>query len=277
MADTAAVRRWVGVASALVGTVLALSAGSVLPAAAASAEQLLQRMRQAADGVQDARSRVETEWVQPDGRRWRSAVLVWMVRQPAVVRVQVLEPVTLADQIYVVDGERRTLAVYLPITHQIVVQPLERELDRWGVLAGVAPALWLQPDPSWLQQASARVSVEGQGSSARYVLEADLPRTAGGAPADGSARRPAGVLPAGASRAATPLAQASPAIQQLWDRLARLQLWVNSSSWLAERLVGYDAAGKPVVTVVIGDLQLNAGLRADDLRHLPDDAEVIEG
>ena len=270
--------------------------GNPLP----SASEVLRRLQQAVAALRDARARVEAEVVEADGRRVRSVVDAWVLRQPAVVRLQVVEPATLADQVYVIDFERRSVSVYLPVTRQVVVQALDERLPAVTGLGQFGPALWLQPVPSEFEQSARLVGTDGQGSRLRYVLEGSI-GTRGGNPATqpssrgapssrgneaqtgansaqmGSHAQPAGPAQPGGPTPARPIVPGSEAAWWASGRASTVQVWVNGSTWLAERLVAYDTAGREVASVVLRDLRVNAGLKPQDLRRLPEGAEVVQG
>ena len=296
-------------APAPAGTATPAAAGSTtgeaVPTPLPSATEILRRLQEAVGALRDAQARVETEMLEANGRRVRSVVEARVLRQPALVRLQVVEPAALADQVYVVDLERRRVSVYLPVTHQIVVQALDERLSAVTSIDQAGPALWLQPVPSALQWSVRLVGTDGQGSRLRYVLEGSIgtPRGNQGTlpgPLAGPSSRgnespsSSSYIQGGSSRAGSPQAGGSlppgvspagaapvmPGSDGAWwasGRASTVRVWVNGSTWLAERLVAYDAAGREVASVVLRDLRVNAGLKPQDLRRLPEDAEVVQG
>lgn len=254
-------------ASAATGAV-ASGANQAAPAPA----EILQRLRQSVSSIKDARARVEAQVLDAEGRRLRSVVEAWVLRQPALVRLQVVEPGALAEQVYVIDFERQSLYVYLPITNQIVVQPIDGTAALPTHLSQLGPALWLQPVPAGFEQSVKLVRAEQQAGRVRYVLEGSIRMVGPGATPPATAR-PASGPPA-------PLAGPQ-SVGELsgWAGVeaASLQLWVDGSSWLAERLVALDARGREVATVTLQGLRVNTGLKAHELRRLPEGAELVRG
>lgn len=254
----------VAVGLLVVATVGLPPAAPVGPAAAAgpvrpepTPQQVVERMRAAVREVKDARARIEAESIDARGRRTRSVVAVWMVRTPGLVRLEVLEPAVLADQVYVIDFERLRLLVYLPVTHQVVVQTFDQAFGDKARAAQFSPDQLLSalpgPDKADLQLAG----TETRGNRLYYLLEGAAPP-----PSAPVRQEPGGALS---------LPVFSP------PQAARVRLWVDSSTWLVDRLVAYDASGRTVGSLAFRDLQVNSGLRPADLRHLPEDAEVVEG
>ncbi|HEY8448997.1 MAG TPA: hypothetical protein VIL95_00805, partial [Bacillota bacterium] len=126
------------------GTGLAMGAARAAAASSAppsTAQAVLDRVREAVTAIRDASARLTIESVDERARRTRMVIDAALIRQPAVVRLEILEPSALADQVYVIDFQTRKLQVYLPVTHQILVQPLERPAPADAATASVpAPA-----------------------------------------------------------------------------------------------------------------------------------------
>ncbi len=237
-------------------------AGAPAPAAGPagsepSASKIVERMRAAVQAIRDARVRIEAEAVDARGRSTRSVVAVWILRSPGLVRLEVVEPAVLADQVYVVDFERLRLLVYLPVTNQVVVQTFEQAFGDSAQAGPFSPeqllAVGADGDAADLQLAG----TEARGKQVYYVLEGDAP-----APPSQARQQPAG---------------RSPLPVFIPPQASRMRLWVDGSTWLMERLAFYDASGRMVGSLVLRDLQVNTGLRPADLRRLPQDAEIVEG
>lgn len=269
------------------GSTKAEAATQALP----SPSEILRRVQQALGALRDARARVEAEVLEASGRRVRSVVDAWVLRQPALVRLQMVEPATLADQVYVIDFEQRRVFVYLPVTHQVVIQPMDDRLPAGTGLGAFGPVLWLQPVPTQFEQSVRLIATDGQGSGLRYVLEgvigprrtSQAPTAAKGPPATGSRTDTLrGGLPSPGPTtdglpATPPVVSGSEPAWWPSGKASTVQVWVNGSTWLAERLVAYDPSGREVASVVLRDLRVNTGLKPQDLRRLPEDAEVVQG
>lgn len=229
-----------------------------------TADAVLQHAAEAARAIRDARARLTVEAIDAQGRRTRSTVLAAFLRRPALARLEVVEPAALAGQVYVLDGEAGEMRVYLPVTNQIVVQPLGA-----GTSGSSAHDLPLAPErlvetfAGTARPPSFRLAgTQQEGGSTLYVLEAPLPSP------------PAGREPSAAGL---------PGLRQLLGsgmeaaQGGSVRVWIDGASWLPTRFVFYDPSGRQRATVVLTDVRVNGGLRADALRHLPDDAEVVEG
>lgn len=271
------------------GTGLAIGAA---PAAAASSAQpstaraVLDRVREAVAAIRDASARLIIESVDERARRTRMVISAALIRQPAVVRLEILEPSALADQVYVIDFQTQRLQVYLPVTHQILMQPLERPASADAAAASVpAPAL-LSPEqlldvlPSESSEPAVRlVGTEKAGGKTLYVLEASAPRpSSSGSPsrsapgAQGSTAPPP--APAGSGLAGLlPIQPGAGAAQEA----AYVRVWIDGSTWLATRVALYSSANKELASLTFADVRINRGLRPEALRQLPADAEVVEG
>ena len=214
-------------------------------------------MRAAVQGIRDARVRIEAEAVDARGRTTRSVVTVWILRSPGLVRLEVVEPSVLADQVYVVDFERLRLLVYLPVTNQVVVQTFDQAFGDSAQAAQFSPEQLLAV-PAGADKVDLQLAgTEVRGNQLYYVLEGDAPAPSAQARQQAGGRSPLPVF-------APPEA-------------SRVRLWVDGSTWLMNRLAFYDASGRNVGSLVLRDLQVNTGLRPADLRRLPQGAEIVEG
>ncbi|HEY8424655.1 MAG TPA: hypothetical protein VIK73_01405 [Limnochordales bacterium] len=258
-------QRWGAAARAAVVALVGIVACGIAPAAVAgtpaaappaTAQAVLERMDAAARDLRDMSARLTLEATDARGRRARSVLLVAFIREPALARLEIREPSALSGQVYVLDGAAREMRLYLPVTHQIVVQRLDEATP-----APVAPEHLLKSVVDEQAEPSLRlVGTEQAGGTPLYVLEASIP-SLGAAP---------GVdvnLPG----------MPVPSLGDIPADGGSVRIWVDGSSWLPIRFVVYDRRGGQRASLSLTEVRINQKLRPEELRRLPEDAEMVEG
>lgn len=256
-------------------------AGSQPPA---TADAVLSQVRQAVQAIRDASVRLTSESVDPRGRRTRTVVKAAFLRTPGLVRLEIVEPSALADQVYIIDFEKQQVQVYLPVTNQILVQPFAKALPSGSDVKSPSPDRLFEALPGAsgaARESSVKlVATEKAGGKVFYVLEAPVDRSQ--LPA--SAGQPGGGAPGGSGAGLSAPGTGSllqglvqgPAVGSAADA-AYVRVWIDGSTWFATRVATYSASGKELATLILTDLRVNAGLKPETLRQLPADAEVVEG
>ncbi|MEW6047809.1 MAG: hypothetical protein AB1609_15245 [Bacillota bacterium] len=254
----------------LTGATASGSSASAGSQPAAKADAVLTQVRQAVEAIRDASARLTTEAVDARGRRTRSVLKVAFLRTPGLVRLEIVEPSALADQVYVIDFEKEQVQVYLPVTNQILVQPFAKALPSGVDVRSLSPDRIFEALPGAAgagKDSSVKlVATEKAGGKTLYVLEAPVDRSQldGGSGAGAGA----GSLLQGLVR--------GPALGAAEDA-AYVRVWIDGSTWLATRVVTYSPSGKELSTLTLSDVRINAGLKPQALRQLPADAEIVEG
>ncbi len=232
------------------------AAGTSTPAPPATAQAVLERVEAAARDLRDMSARLTIEATDARGRRARSVLMVAFIREPALARLELREPSALGGQVYVLDGAARELRLYLPVTHQIVVQRLDE-----APVAPVAPERLLRDLGDQQGEPALRlIGTEQAEGATLYVLEAPVPSHSAASGVDVSL--PGLPLPS------------------LGDTLAdggSVRIWVDGRSWVPVRFVVYDPRGGQRASLSLTGVRLDQGLRPEELRCLPEDAEVVEG
>lgn len=227
---------------------------------AASAAAILGRARASLEAVRDAQARIEAESLDARGRRVRSVLVAWMLRSPAILRVEVLEPSMLAQQVYVIDRQQQTMKVYLPVTHQVVVQNLAQAMEN----SQLPMAVELDQVLGMLAKLDdRRVTLRGterQDGRPHHVLEFSTADLVGPQAAPSLNPSPPGQ-----------------AASRLPPQASFVRVWVDGSTWLPDRVVAYESSGHAIASVELTEVTINTGLQAQQLRRLPDDAEVVGG
>ncbi|WP_324668623.1 LolA family protein [Geochorda subterranea] len=232
------------------------AAGTSAGAPPATAQAVLERVEAAARDRRDMSARLTIEAIDARGRRARSVLMAAFIREPALARIEIAEPSALRGQTYVLDGAARELRLYLPVTHQIVVQRLDE-----APVAPVAPERLLR-DMGDRQGAPALrlIGTEQAEGATLYVLEGPLPSSS---------------IASGGDVSLTGLP-----LPSLGDTLAdggSVRIWVDGRSWVPVRFVVYDPRGGQRASLSLTAVRLDQGLRPEQLRRLPEDAEVVEG
>ncbi|WP_324716653.1 hypothetical protein U7230_15075 [Carboxydochorda subterranea] len=231
-----------------------------------TAQQILERSRQAAQSIQDLSARVTTVLVDAKGRRTRTVSDVYYLRTPGILRLEVVEPSALADQVYILDAEKKQMQVYLPVTNQVVVREFSPTTMASGAnpsgQGAAAPLLesFLGALPQETPKGLKFAGTERSEGTTFYILEAPVDRAA-----LQRAANPSGAPAAGPLEGLAPLS----------SDVESLKVWVDARTWLPSRVEALNQAGQAVSTITIAQLRVNSGLKIAALRQLPADAEVV--
>lgn len=203
-------------------------------------ETVLDNVTTAAQGLQDASFLLTGRVVDVDGTEFPLEIEVQVMPQEDLASAYIIQPDALADNQIVLDGP--AVYSYSFLTHQVTIF----DADDPDALGGMLPA--------------------GQdGATANLSL--DLGEILAGYDAEVVA------VEEGADGAVYQLAFANR------DREAMIldvDAWVHAADWLPRRLVFKEEGGRVVAELNAEQLATNQGLDPEQVRALPEDAEVID-
>lgn len=228
--------------SAILGA-MAVCAALVAPSAAAQAldvDTVLDNVTTAARDLRDASFLLEGKLVDTDGTIIALEIEIRVVPPASLASAYIIQPDALADNEIVLDGP--AVYNYTFLTNQVMVF----DADDPDALGGLLP--------KGEDGASAEISFDLGAIFAGYVATiADVERGA-----DGDVY-------------VIEFKNKDPEALIL-DVIAR----VSASDWLPRQLVFMEADGRVMAELNANDLVIDQGLDPEEVRRLPDDAEVID-
>ncbi|MBE3583579.1 MAG: outer membrane lipoprotein carrier protein LolA [Limnochordaceae bacterium] len=156
---------------------------------------------------------------------------------PDTLRLTYLTPDFVAGQIMVLQQDVNELRVYLPVTHQVMVQDLKKVMASHGVDIAVTlrNVISLPPQSLFTLSDEGPTSLTG-GQLARVIR-------------------------------ATP--------RQPVDSLGWEKIWVDPNSGFARQIQVYDPQGRLLYSIAVSNIKTNVGLAKAKVVALPKDAELV--
>lgn len=217
-----------------------LLAGHALAQETPSVETVLDNVTQAARELQDASFLLTGSVFDADGTQFVLEIEVQVVPGENVASAYIIQPDALADNQIVLDGG--AVYSYSFLTHQVTIFDAD-DPDALGDML-----------PTGQDGATANLSLDLGQILAGY--EAELV---------GVEEGPEGTL-----------YQLAFANRDREAMILDVDAWVLAADWLPRRLVFKEAGGRVVAELNAEQLVVDQGLDPDDVRALPEDAEVID-
>ncbi|MGI6036070.1 MAG: hypothetical protein ACOYCE_09730 [Limnochordia bacterium] len=155
-----------------------------------------------------------------------------------IMRLEVVEPDILEDQIFVMDEVEQTLKIYMPVTDQILVRDLKEISQEQGLDVDFERLTKLPSQDNFNVEL---IRTEKVGEANLYVLRVE-------------------------GRGGTPGEQI-PGIQYFW---------VDEVDLLPRRIEAYSEDECLLGILTIRDVVVNPSLSLEDLVYLPEDAQIIQ-
>lgn len=156
---------------------------------------------------------------------------------PDTLRLAYLTPDFVAGQIMVLQQDVNELRVYLPVTHQIMVQDLKKVMASHGVDIAVTLRSVISLPPQSLFTLSDEGTASLAGGQLAQVIRA------------------------------TP--------RQPVDSLGWEKIWVDPNSGFARQIQVYDPHGRLLYSIAVSNIKTNVGLAKAKVVALPKDAELV--
>ena len=230
---------WLAVKACLVVLSLVVSLAPVPGEAAPSVEALLAEAQDKWQELVDISLFLSVR--QYDGQGSLTGELsgrVWASRPYRIMRLEVVEPDILEDQVFVLNEVEQTLKIYMPVTEQILVRNLEQVSQEQGLDVDFERLTKLPSQDNFNIEL---IRTEKAGESNQYVLRVE-------------------------GREGTP-GEEVPGVQYFW---------VDAVDLLPRRIEAYGEDGCLLGVLTIGDVAINPNLALEDLTYLPEDAQIIE-
>ena len=246
-------RTWIMVASTVIlaSMMMGLGLASTSTSATASTdpaagELLVQKALAYVKEIKDARLTVAVATFDPasGGEIARMRGQLEATVKPPVVRLLFLEPIALADQLVIVDGDEQQLYVYSPVTEQVMVQPLSQAAGMMGMGFPYAMGAGGNIEINKLLQ------IPAAGDETKHT--ATLVRYEKWKGTD------VGVVDVVSG-----------------DFPGRQRLWILRSTGQVAQIETYDQQNRLMARMVIESLQRNIGLQAVQLLQLPRGARMV--
>lgn len=222
----------------VVGFLILVCAFSSFSAVAApSLDEIIQDSNAALAKVKDISLQLHlTQTDLKSGRTSEVVAFVRSTRTPSIVRMVILQPEALEDQIIVLDEPAKKVRIYSPVTEQILVRDSATVAKEQGVGAewtALENVMSLPSRSEFEYSYSGRESIDG---IAYYVLT---------------------LRPKKAS-------------DQSFQKV-----WIDPTTWYPVRLRLYAADGKPWVLIVLSEIRVNSGIKSKELLLFPKGAQVV--
>ncbi|MBE3576739.1 MAG: outer membrane lipoprotein carrier protein LolA [Limnochordales bacterium] len=213
--------------------------GHLYAAATASNEplaELVARVEKNTRSLQDITMSIEIEQYHPQTKE--KAVITGKVQMklPDILRLNYLSPDFVAGQVMVINRAAGELRVYLPVTHEIVVQDLKTLMSKQGldVALGLDSLVGLPPTSLFHLTYLGEEIRDGK----KYHVVKAVPRTAEGTLG--------------------------------WEKI-----WLSAQELIAHRLEVYNQEGQLSYVLTVKETKINSGLQPSTLLSLPRDAKVV--
>lgn len=255
------VLRGLGLAVAMMAFVCGVGAPGV-EAAAPTASEILHNVSARMEAAKTASLKITVTQFQPDGSKTAMAARILVDRTQGLTRVTLLEPPALADQVMVLDAKAKVSRLYLPVTNQIIVSPLD-------IPAGSSPTLGfgqmfaLPSSKDFDLRLLGTQTVAGRNC---YVVEAK-PKHPVKAPERAG-------TPSGAAHGAGPAGQ--PGLQEIQWEGQTVRLFVDSQESMLVQVDVLGQDGKVQARIAVSDLKMDVKLTRQQLAGLPADAEIVQ-
>lgn len=198
--------------------------------------ELTARVEKNTRSLQDVTLTIEIE--QYNLQTNEKAVITGRVQMklPDVLRLNYLSPDFVAGQVMVINRTAGELRVYLPVTHEVVVQDLKSLMSKQGldVTLGLDSLVGLPPANLFNLTYLGEEKRDGKD----YHVVKAVPRT--------------NVGTAG------------------WEKI-----WISTSELMTHRLEVYNANGQLSYVLTVKEIKVNTGLQPSTLLSLPRDAKVV--
>ncbi len=216
--------------------VFALLANVLLLAQSLSEDEVLERLRESAESLQDASFVLMGKLYDTDGTEISLEIDVQVIPAAEVARAEFFQPDALADNFIVVDGDR--LYNYVFLTNQASLF----EVGDPDALGGLLP-------------------MTGEGGGFDFTL--DIASLFGGWDSSVTA------YSAGIYQMRFDNKEAEVAI-------AYVEARIREDIWFPVELVFVSPEGRTLAELKFDRVQLDTGLDPEDVRFIPDDAEIID-
>ncbi|HHV53989.1 MAG TPA: outer membrane lipoprotein carrier protein LolA [Firmicutes bacterium] len=219
------------------GPRVAAAAGSGTDAERALAD-LTARVEKNLKTLQDLSMSIEIEQINPNTGEKATLTGRVQIKLPNALRLNYLTPDFVAGQVMVIDRSAGELRVYLPVTHEIVVQDLNALLRQQGLDVALGLDSLVGLPPATVFELTYLGEEKRDGQTYRVVRAA--PRSRDSSPTIG------------------------------WQKI-----WVSTSDWLTHRLEVYNAKGQLSYVLTVKETKVNSGLTAATVLSLPRDATIV--